>query len=289
MEKSGVLLLNKPQGISSNFAVGKIKRFFRAQKAGHTGTLDPMAEGLLPICLNEATKFSADLLHAEKGYLAQIQLGIATDSGDKEGKVIFEEKSLFSRETVEHHLKSFLGKQKQTPPIFSALKFQGRALYQWAREGVAIQKEAREVEFFKLFLKEFDAPNQVATVEILCSKGTYIRALARDLGEKLHSGAHLIALRRTQVGFFHLENALDWTSLNESLPPLLPIDSLLRHLPRADLKENQKTRFLNGNAVEALLPWADGSLCRVYSPIFLGTAIFRENALHPKRVVVFPR
>lgn len=291
MEKSGVLLLNKPKGLSSNALVGKMKRLLGAQKAGHTGTLDPMAEGLLPICFNEATKFSADVLHSEKGYLAHIQLGVATDSGDKEGKVIFKEKTFFSRETIEENLKSFIGKQKQIPPIYSALKFQGRALYQWAREGVKIEKQAREVEFFKLLLQDFDEPKQIAQVEILCSKGTYIRALARDLGEKLHSGAHLIALTRTQTGPFFLKDAVDLAFFSEEkLPPLLPIDSLLPHLARVDLNVTQKKAFLNGNALPIALPWESDSLCRVYGEnLFLGTGIFKENTLYPKRVRVFPR
>ena len=182
-QKNGVLLLNKPRGITSNAALGRVKFFFKTKKAGHCGTLDPLASGLLPICLGEATKFSADLLNAPKKYCATIQFGSATDSGDAEGAVILKKPARFSREAVESVLPRFTGEIAQIPPMFSALKFQGQPLYKLARQGLEIAREARHVTIFSLKLINFDEAQQSAIVDVFCSKGTYIRALARDLGE----------------------------------------------------------------------------------------------------------
>ena len=292
-QKNGVLLLNKPRGITSNAALGRVKFFFKTKKAGHCGTLDPLASGLLPICLGEATKFSADLLDASKKYRATIQFGIATDSGDAEGVVILEKPAKFSREAVESVLPRFTGEIAQIPPMFSALKFQGQPLYKLARQGLEVERQARHVTIFSLKLINFDEAQQSAIVEVFCSKGTYIRALARDLGEALSNVAHLTALTRTAVAEFSLNDSVDFTTLeSQGIAALKPIDFLLRTLPSVDLESHFLQKFTCGNAVpfsflksgDAFLK--ENTLCRVYAHnLFLGTAIFKNKSLQPKRLV----
>ena len=293
-QKNGVLLLNKPRGITSNAALGRVKFLFKTKKAGHCGTLDPLASGLLPICLGEATKFSADLLDAPKKYRATIQFGIATDSGDAEGAVILEKPARFSREAVEKILPRFTGEIAQIPPMFSALKFQGQPLYKLARQGLEIEREARHVTIFSLKLINFDEAQQSATLEVFCSKGTYIRALARDLGEALNNAAHLTALTRTAVAEFSLDDSVDLESLQNADSPaiafLKPIDFLLQSLPSVDLESHLLQKFTCGNAVPFLKSGdaflKENTLCRVYAHnIFLGTAIFKNHTLQPKRLV----
>ena len=295
-QKNGVLLLNKPRGITSNAALGRVKFFFKTKKAGHCGTLDPLASGLLPICLGEATKFSADLLNAPKKYCATIQFGSATDSGDAEGAVILENPAKFSREAVESVLPRFTGEIAQIPPMFSALKFQGQPLYKLARQGLEIARQARHVTIFSLKLINFDEAQQSATLEVFCSKGTYIRALARDLGEALSNAAHLTALTRTAVAEFSLDDSVDLETLQNAESPaiafLKPIDFLLQSLPSVDLESHFLQKFTCGNAVpfsffksgDAFLK--ENTLCRVYAHnFFLGTAIFKNQMLQPKRLV----
>lgn len=290
-QKNGVLLLNKPRGITSNAALGRVKFLFKTKKAGHCGTLDPLASGLLPICLGEATKFSADLLNAPKKYRATIQFGIATDSGDAEGNVILEKPAKFSREAVEKILPRFTGEIAQIPPMFSALKFQGQPLYKLARQGLEIERQARHVTIFSLKLINFDEAQQSATLEVFCSKGTYIRALARDLGEALSNAAHLTALTRTAVAEFSLDDAVDFQTLeSQGIAALKPIDFLLQSLPSVDLESRLLQKFTCGNAVSFLKSGdaflKENTLCRVYAHnFFLGTAIFKNHALQPKRLV----
>ena len=299
-QQNGVLLLNKPRGITSNAALGRVKFLFKTKKAGHCGTLDPLASGLLPICLGEATKFSADLLNAPKKYRATIQFGIATDSGDSEGVVILEKNAQFSRGALEKILPRFTGEIAQVPPMFSALKFQGQPLYKLARQGLEVERQARRISIFSLKLIDFDETKQSAILDVFCSKGTYIRALARDLGESLNNAAHLTALMRTAVADFSLEDSVDLEILQNAKSPavfLKPIDFLLQSLPRVDLENRLLPKFTCGNAVFLKSGdfLAEDSLCRVYADnLFLGTAIFKNHALQPKRLVdlkkcVFPR
>ncbi len=198
---NGVLLLDKPAGMSSNHALQRVRRLFQAQKAGHTGTLDPMATGLLPVCFGEATKFSSYLLDADKCYRTYVRLGEITDTGDAEGAVV-ERRSVagFTDTDIERALASFRGEIKQVPPMYSALKHQGRPLYELARQGKTIERAPRPVTVYDMRLLGRDASG--FELEVACSKGTYIRTLAEDIGHALGCGAHITALRRLRTGTF---------------------------------------------------------------------------------------
>src|SRR5437588_10818427 len=190
----GVLLLDKPVGLSSNAALQQAKRRFRAEKAGHTGTLDPLASGLLPVCFGEATKFAHMLLDADKTYVALVRLGTTTTTGDAEGEVLQTRNVTVSRQDVEAVLPRFIGRIMQIPPRYAALKYQGRNYYEYAREGIEIPRAPREVVVHELSLDTWTAPD--ARVRVRCGKGTYVRALAEDVGQALGCGAHLASLRR---------------------------------------------------------------------------------------------
>jgi tRNA pseudouridine55 synthase len=262
----GVLLLDKPVGLSSNAALQRAKRALNAAKAGHTGTLDPLASGLLPLCFGDATKFAQALLDAPKRYLATIRCGSTTTTGDAEGEVLEMRPVNLTQAQIEAALPAFRGVIDQVPPAFAALKYQGRNYYEYARAGVAIPRVARSVEIHALTLVAWGAPD--AVVDVACSKGTYVRVLAEDLGRALHTGAHLAALRRTMTGGFAIENALTLDAF-ESLPlaerrsRLLPVDAPLADLARLDLDAAAARDLLQGRAV----PWpaADGR-CRAYDP-----------------------
>ena len=232
-EIDGVFLLDKPLGFSSNQALKKIQWLFNAKKAGHTGTLDPMATGLLPICLGEATKFSHRLLDAHKSYIATIQLGITTSTGDQEGEVISEKEVVLNEAQLKDTLKKFIGDTTQIPPMYSALKFEGKPLYEYAREGIEIERKSRQIKIFDI--KLINIEKSIITIEVLCSKGTYIRTLAEDIGQTMGCGAHLKDLERTQTGNFQLSEALSIEAL-EAMPmasrekALMPIDVLLKEL-----------------------------------------------------------
>jgi len=230
----GVLLLDKPVGISSNVALQRARRLLEAQKAGHTGTLDPLASGLLPICFGEATKFSQALLDAPKRYRASVRFGIATSTGDAEGEIIAQGPAEFDRDTVVAALARFIGPIGQVPPRHAALKRDGRPYYAYARAGVEITREPREVFIHAMTLVDWSPPN--AIVDISCSKGTYVRVLAEDLGAALASCAHLAALRRTGTGGFDVADALTLEALEVlDLPQrearLLPVDTALAGMP----------------------------------------------------------
>lgn len=250
----GVLLLDKPSGITSNAALQKAKWLLNAAKAGHTGTLDPMATGLLPICFGEATKFAGELLGADKRYAATIRLGIRTDTADAEGQVLETRPVAVRREQVEAVLDRFRGDIQQVPPMHSALKRDGRPLYEYARKGIELERTPRAVTIFALNLCVLDGDRIELNVD--CSKGTYVRTLAQDIGEALGCGGHLTALRRTRIGNLHLEDAVTLEAL-EALPPesraglLRPADALLAVLPRLDLNEAAALRFGHGQAVRA--------------------------------------
>ena len=196
---NGVVVLDKPVGMSSNDAVQRVKRLFNARKVGHTGSLDPLATGVLPLCLGEATKFSQYLLTSDKTYVATLRLGVSTDSGDVDGKVI-EERNVgeIPRDRLEAALEGFRGDIEQVPPMFSAVKHQGQPLYKLARQGIEIEREARPVTIYRNEIVDFEGDR--LTIEVHCSKGTYVRTIAHDLGEVLGCGAHVVALRRTMAG-----------------------------------------------------------------------------------------
>jgi tRNA pseudouridine55 synthase len=236
----GVLLLDKPSGASSNAVLQRARRLFAAEKAGHTGTLDPLASGLLPVCFGEATKFAQGLLEAPKRYTATIRFGFATTTGDAEGEVVARGPEAVDAAALRAALDRFVGARAQVPPRHSALKHEGRAHYEYAREGIDVPREARVIEILALRLVALDAP--LAVVDVACSKGTYVRVLAEDIGAALGTRAHLAALRRTGTGGFDVRDAATLDVI-EALEPaardrlLLPVDAPLAALPRVNLDE----------------------------------------------------
>ena len=248
----GVLLLDKPVGPSSSAVLQAVKRLLNAQKAGHAGTLDPLASGLLPLLFGEATKFAQYGLEAAKEYVAEVRLGAATDTGDAEGAVIERRPVAFDDATLDRAMAGFRGEIRQVPPMYSALKHEGQPLYALARAGETIERAARTVTVYELEL--ISCSEDLLRLRILCSKGTYVRQLAVDLGLALGTVAHLGALRRTAVGALRLNQAVtleDLQALGEEarLAWLLPPDRLLEHLPRIDLEPASAGRFRNGQAV----------------------------------------
>jgi len=288
----GVLLIDKPVGFSSNDALMKVKRIVNAKKAGHTGTLDPFATGLLPLCFGEATKFSQDLLEADKTYLATVHLGITTTTGDTEGEVLETRDVAVTDEQVEAALARFRGPILQVPPMYSALKRDGKALYEYAREGVTLEREARPVTIHELELVAIAAP--FLTIRVKCSKGTYVRVLGEDIGALLGCGAHLSALRRVQVGSLTTENMVTLEELqahDNPLSLLAPVDALLSTFPQVELTPELAKRFLNGQRLAlgkepVAVPREQGRV-RVYAADkLLGTAILQEYAiLAPERLI----
>jgi tRNA pseudouridine55 synthase len=270
----GVLMLDKPSGMTSNAALQAARRLHSAAKAGHTGTLDPMATGLLPVLFGEATKFSHMLLDADKTYRASLRLGINTSTADAEGEVIREREVTCSEADVRAACTRFLGAIEQVPPMYSALKHEGRALYDYARQGIEIEREARAVTIHELEIESISLPQ--IQLRVRCSKGTYIRTLAEDIGELLGCGAHLTALRRLATGPLSLESAVTLEALGEleegaRVARLLPPDSLLAHLPQLVLHGALEERFSHGNAVscEGMSPAPHGEV-RVYGAVFMG-------------------
>jgi tRNA pseudouridine55 synthase len=284
----GVLLLNKPVGITSNAALQKAKWLLNAKKAGHTGTLDPFADGLLPLCFGEATKFSAYLLDADKRYRAVLQLGVTTSTGDPEGEVLDTREVAVSCADVSAVLPRFRGEIEQIPPMHSALKHQGRPLYEYARAGIEIERPARPVHIRALDLLECAPPRVVLDVQ--CSAGTYIRTLAQDIGAALGCGAHLTALTRIASGGFGLDQAHTLAEL-EGLDPgqrpdlLLPADYLVAHLPAAHLAAADAEALCQGRSVAH--PAVQPGLTRVYttSHAFIGLANADDGRLVPRRLV----
>ena len=276
----GVLLLDKPQGVSSNGALQTARRLLNAAKAGHTGTLDPMASGLLPLTFGEATKFSQMLLDADKTYEAVVQLGVETDSGDAEGKVLASSAVAVERSALETVLERFRGQIEQVPPMYSALKRDGKALYEYAREGIELEREARRVTIHALELLEF--AGERFTIRVHCSKGTYIRSLAMDIGAALGCGAHLAALRRTVIGAFDLSaavtlEALEATGERARDTLLAPVDALVAGFPVLRLDAEAARGLLQGRTL-ALDGGQPGAKVRAYGPDgFLGLAQWQDD------------
>lgn len=284
---NGVLLLNKPVGISSNAALQKAKWLLNAIKAGHTGTLDPFADGLLPLCFGEATKFSAYLLESDKRYRAVMQLGVTTSTGDPEGEILSTRDVQVSRADIEAVLPRFTGDIEQIPPMHSALKHQGRPLYEYARAGIDIERRPRSVHIRALELVECAPPRVVLDVQ--CSAGTYIRTLAQDTGAALGCGAHLTALTRTAAGGFALDDAhtlaeLEALDADQRAALLQPADCLVAHLPATTLDDAGARALCQGRSVTS--PATPG-LTRVYAPdgAFLGLAEGVDGQLAPRRLV----
>lgn len=272
----GVLLLDKPVGLSSNDALQRAKRLFRAEKAGHTGTLDPLASGLLPLCFGAATKFSQASLDADKRYLATLKLGQTRRGGDLEGEVLVDRPVSVTRESLRAACDRFTGEIDQLPPMHSALKHEGKALYEYARAGVEVERTPRRVTIHRIDI--VDGDDDRWTLDVTCSKGTYIRTLAEDLGEALGCGAHLAALRRTGSGALALDGAVTLDALEAMDEPardarLLPADALLADCPEVRLGAEDAARFLAG--MRRRLALADARQVRVFGPeprAFLGSA-----------------
>jgi len=285
----GVLLLDKPLGWSSNDALQKVKWLLRAEKAGHTGTLDPLATGLLPLCFGAATKFSQVSLDADKTYRATLRLGQTTTTGDAEGEVLRERAVSVSHEAIEAARGAWLGEIEQMPPMFSALKHEGRALYEYARAGIEIEREPRRVVIHKLDILSWQG--SALDIEVRCSKGTYVRTLAQDLGEALGCGAHLTALRRVASGPLEVHEAVTLDALiemNEAQRDalLMPPDALLADWPAVQLDDAEAGRFLSGMRRRVAQP--DAQQVRVYGPqpqAFLGSAHIKDGELIAGRLL----
>lgn len=298
----GVLLLDKPQGLSSNDALQKVKRLFNANRAGHTGALDPLATGMLPICLGEATKFSQYLLDSDKRYRVVARLGERTDTSDADGTVVSERPVTFTHAQLDQALESFRGQTKQIPSMYSALKYQGRKLYEYAREGIEVPREARDITVYELqFIRWED--NELE-LEIHCSKGTYIRTITDDLGELLGCGAHVTYLRRLQVATYPIASmvtleqlqALSEEALQTSREPaelldplLMPMDSPAAAYPEVNLLTVVAAYFKQGQPVQAAnVP--ESGLVRVTEGEerkFIGMAeIAEDGRVAPRRLVV---
>ena len=294
----GVILLDKPLGLSSNQALQKVKWMLRAEKAGHTGTLDPLATGVLPLCFGAATKFSQQHLNADKVYETTVRLGRKTSTADAEGEVLVERPVTCTLGQVVEVLDRFTGPIRQVPPMYSALKKDGKALYEYAREGETVEREAREVVIHELEMLDVqlqgDAP--FLRLRVACSKGTYIRTLGEDIGEALGCGAHLASLRRVQTGPFSASQCLTLEQLQamgegEPLAVLQPIDCLLQDHQPVTLDADNAGRFLSGMRRRG--PWPDMAHVRVYgpaaeagqAPALLGTAHTQGGELIPTRLL----
>ena len=291
----GVILLDKPLGLSSNDALQKVKRLLRAEKAGHTGTLDPLATGVLPLCFGAATKFSQIHLDADKSYEAIALLGVTTSTGDAEGEVLKQRKVAVSDAQLAQVQALFTGVISQVPPMHSALKKDGKPLYKYARDGVEVERASRQVEIKHLALSLVELtdalPSPAIRLKVTCSKGTYIRTLAEDIGEALGCGAHLIALRRTATGSFTQQDAITLPKLETISEPerdqcLLPVEALLASHTQVTLGADDSGRFLSG--VRRRGVWPDNPQVAVFGSTphaLLGSAHVKAGELIPGRLL----
>jgi len=292
---SGIVVLDKANGLSSNAALQEVKRLYEANKAGHAGSLDPLATGVLPVCLGEATKVSQFLLDSDKRYRTRIKLGIRTDTGDSEGAIIERNEGIsVSRKAIERALTKFKGEVEQVPPMHSAIKMNGVPLYKLARKGIAVEREPRLVTLYQICLVEF--VNSELELEISCSKGTYIRTIADDLGQELGCGAHVIELRRTQAGVFTEKDSISAEELalekeNRGLDKidqfLIPMDRAIQDLPEVNLPSITASHVKNGQAVLVRhLP--KNGLVRMYEDEqFIGIgSIDDDGKVAPRRLII---
>ncbi len=290
----GILLLDKPFGVSSNHALQQAKHLFRAQKAGHTGTLDPLATGMLPICFGEATKFASFLLDTDKRYSTTATLGITTTTGDAEGRILQQQQPpVLTEGQIESVLDTFRGQITQIPPMFSALKHQGKPLYELARKGIEVERKNRDVTIYRLVLTGHT--RTTLELQVDCSKGTYIRTLVEDIGHTLGCGAHVSMLHRNHVSPFADQPSFSWKSLNsmtqaERDARLLPIDAGLRHFPEVTLDTQQREALFYGRYITIELP-EKAALIRIYDEQhqFLGMGTAKDpQTLKPKRLIQQP-
>lgn len=290
----GVMLLDKPEGMSSNWALQLTRRLINAQKAGHTGTLDPMATGLLPLAFGNATKYSADLLHADKRYLATMVFGSATDTMDKTGEVVETSDVVVTKEMLEAVLPEFTGDIMQTPPMYSAIKKDGKNLYDLARKGIEVERHPRQVTVKELKLVAFTGSEAVIDVKV--SKGTYIRVLADDIGRRLGCLAHLSALRRTEVGDLKIADAVPFAEVDDKTKTvdqrralMKGADFLLQSLPAVNLGKTEADRLRNGQRLAIGAKCID-TLARAYDEAgqLLGVVrVDKRGTLHPHRLIRF--
>lgn len=285
-----MLLLDKPKGLSSNQALQKAKHLYQAAKAGHTGTLDPMATGVLPICFGEATKFSQYLTDADKAYQATLKLGVTTTTGDAEGEVLQNRPVDCDGDRFSQVCEHFVGEIAQTPPMYSALKFQGKPLYEYARAGIEIERPARKIHIQSIQVDAFE--QGIAKITVHCSKGTYIRTLAEDIGEQLGCGSHLVGLRRTLSGPFSLSQSLtieQLVSMNEEQKAkyLLPVDQTVTALPAVTLTQEMVDKIRLGQTIK-IQHGLDVALIKLYdeAQCFIGLGAPKHGgAIKPKRLI----
>lgn len=284
---NGILIINKPQNFTSQDVVSKVKKILNIKKAGHTGTLDPMATGVLPILLNDYTKLSKYLIEHDKTYVAKIALGKKTDTGDKEGKILesLEVNSKFlEKDYIEKILEKFLGKQFQTPPMYSAIKVNGKKLYEYAREGKEVKVEPREIEIYNIKLLEIDRKNLTIKFEVSCSKGTYIRVLCENIAEELQTVGHMESLTRTVVDKFKIENTITLEDLEKNKANslfmeknLIKMQEVFENLPNIDLPAKKERLFLNG--VNLTYELDDGVYNVYVNKKYLGLATVKNKLL----------
>ncbi|HHI4972553.1 TPA: tRNA pseudouridine(55) synthase TruB [Vibrio parahaemolyticus] len=300
---NGVILLDKPTGISSNDALQKVKRIYFAEKAGHTGALDPIATGMLPICLGEATKFSQFLLDSDKRYRVIAKLGERTNTSDSDGEVVETRPVDVTLEKLEACIEKFRGESDQVPSMFSALKYQGKPLYEYARKGIEVPRESRKITVYEIVLHCFEGDE--VEMEVHCSKGTYIRTIVDDLGEMLGCGAHVTMLRRTAVAKYPYEKMVTLEQLNELLeqahreeiaprelldPLLMPMDTAVEDLPEVNLIPELADMVQHGQPVQVLGAPEQGSLRLTMGEerLFIGVGEMNDDGkIAPKRLVVF--
>ncbi|AXT71714.1 tRNA pseudouridine(55) synthase TruB [Vibrio sp. dhg] len=300
---NGVILLDKPTGISSNDALQKVKRIYFAEKAGHTGALDPLATGMLPICLGEATKFSQFLLDSDKRYRVIAKLGERTNTSDSDGEIVETRPVDVDLEKLEACIDKFRGESDQVPSMFSALKYQGKPLYEYARKGIEVPRESRKITVYEIILHRFEGDE--VEMEVHCSKGTYIRTIVDDLGEMLGCGAHVTMLRRTGVAKYPYEKMVTLEQLNELLeqahrqevaprelldPLLMPMDTAVEDLPEVNLIPELADMVQHGQPVQVSGAPTEGSLRLTMGEerLFIGVGeMNNDGKIAPKRLVVF--
>jgi len=287
---NGILLLDKPLMLSSNHAIQKIKKQFNIRKVGHTGTLDPLATGILPVCMGQATRISRFLINSDKTYRALIMLGTRTSTGDKEGEIIETCSSDVSTNTayIDKVLKSFIGEQKQIPPMYSAIKHNGERLYKLAQKGLNISRKARSINIYSIDLISIN--DDYLEVIIECSKGTYIRTLAEDIAKKLGTVGHIDQLRRLNIKCFHDQSMFSFNQIMKAKSInqfLLPIDIPLKHLAKKDFSESESSMFTNGLSIQTNQRSNNESdYIRIYNDesVFLGVGLYSNGYIKPKIV-----
>ena len=286
---NGFLLIDKPSGITSAECVSRIKKILNEKKVGHCGTLDPLATGMLPICVGEATKFSSYVSNQSKGYLVKVLFGVETDTGDITGKELSTSKINFSLEELKAVLESLSGELEQIPPMYSALKQKGKPLYYWARKGVSLKRVPRLIQIEKIKLKSLKVSEKIE-LEIFCSKGTYIRSLVQSIGKQLNTPATVLELRRTHIGYLNEGHLTQVTTCDKDkcLERILDIDKVLRNLPKVVLNKNETKKIINGQQVDYNARREKEGIVRLYEKegSFIGIgSVDSSMKVSPKRLI----